>query len=290
VASRFEPPGNEPAVPDIDPDLRATVRPQRATAEIERDAQVAARPASATRELALRGDRGAARRDAARPPQRTGGPPAREPGATTEATRPAGSPEPFAVALEGSPGAPSARVVERARVERIVGPSEERRAHTQGAEHDRIASVPGDEVTLDRAQAVPQDRRSSGSPAMPEVVRRDLEITDTEWHASPSDPAIPAYCDPTTPAHRADEAREVATPRPSPQRLAGRGALARERTQDVAAHGPAWEAPAPSVRVEIGRMEVRVAAPPAPARPRRTPAPPVLSLREYLARQNGDRS
>jgi hypothetical protein len=47
---------------------------------------------------------------------------------------------------------------------------------------------------------------------------------------------------------------------------------------------------APTIRVTIGRVEVRVTAPPAPVAPSKsTVRKPIVSLEEYLAQRNGDR-
>jgi hypothetical protein len=60
---------------------------------------------------------------------------------------------------------------------------------------------------------------------------------------------------------------------------------------------PRWEQPAgqpspatPTVKVSIGRIDIRAVAPPQPARPASRPEPPRgLSLKEYLARRSGGR-
>jgi hypothetical protein len=78
--------------------------------------------------------------------------------------------------------------------------------------------------------------------------------------------------------------RDRADPAPRPRTPPGETASTRPRRQQPAQQPPA----PPAIRVTIGRVEVRAAAPPAAATPR-PPRPPRLSLDDYLEARRGGR-
>ena len=92
------------------------------------------------------------------------------------------------------------------------------------------------------------------------------------------------------------EAIPVRSARPAAAPLVAPGVL-RHQLNDELERGPretrvaAPEAPAPTIRVAIGRIEVRaITPPPAPPTQRTAPARPgpALSLDDYLKQRNGE--
>jgi hypothetical protein len=65
----------------------------------------------------------------------------------------------------------------------------------------------------------------------------------------------------------------------------GRGVRSRTAWEE----GQAGQAPEPTIRVTIGRIEVRATAPAPPPAPAARPAGPRLTLEEYLRRRNEGR-
>jgi hypothetical protein len=73
---------------------------------------------------------------------------------------------------------------------------------------------------------------------------------------------------------------------PAPERM--ETSLAREQRENRLFLAEAAPAPAPTIHVTIGRIEIRATpAAPAPARPA-APRPPGMSLDDYLRRRDGD--
>lgn len=121
----------------------------------------------------------------------------------------------------------------------------------------RTGEGEGDELLLGEVQILPAREARSGEAATP----TEMVPTSSPGEMRPQGPA-------------------------APDRLAGRGAAERGASV-VDLHGAGETAP-PTIRISIGRIEVRAAAPqpPATARPASPPAAKV-SLDDYLRKQSG---
>ncbi|HET9212938.1 MAG TPA: hypothetical protein VFR03_21205 [Thermoanaerobaculia bacterium] len=124
------------------------------------------------------------------------------------------------------------------------------------------------------------DAASFAIPAPP--TEPAFRIDETVLPAASPGPRIEPSAEPALPAHRPLVPRAALRQEPPPAALASPSSRAEA--------GPAAAAaPEPTIRVTIGRIEVRSAAPAPPAAPAPRPAAPRLSLEEYLRRRNEER-